>query len=324
MVDWFDDNDADISKLLAEKNELHKAYMDLRTDATKAVVFRCRSLVHRWLREMKDTWMIRKAEEIQGYVNRNEMNNLFKAIKAIYGPCSEGTAPLLSSDGKTLLTELTEPAWRRSVKTGSAIYEANRIDAAKAKRAARKSPALRTNIVDAQTLPTFPRCQRIFRARIGLVGHLRTQCTNNPTIPISTSNSANPPSDSRTLTRGINSITPTTIETTSIYSSPVTPTTTTTTAFAFTTTTTTISDGDSLINCPQCDRTFTSRIGLVSYLPIHRTEPGETVPGAPTHSRDRRLHCPRCPRAFNYCMGLFDLMRIHDSGIHRNANNTDT
>ncbi|VDL95273.1 unnamed protein product [Schistocephalus solidus] len=68
-----------------------------------------------------------------------------------------------------------------------------------------------------------------------------------------------------------NSITPTIIETTSQYSSPVTPTTATTTAFAFTittinTTTTnhnTISDWDSLLNCPQCDRTFTSRIGLV-------------------------------------------------------------
>ncbi|VDL92572.1 unnamed protein product [Schistocephalus solidus] len=56
------------------------------------------------------------------------------------------------------------PAWRRSVKTGAAIYEANRIAAAKAKRAARKSPAPRTNTVDAQALPTCPRCQRIFHA----------------------------------------------------------------------------------------------------------------------------------------------------------------
>ncbi|VDL98251.1 unnamed protein product [Schistocephalus solidus] len=43
--DWFDDNDADISNLLAEKNRLHKAYMDLRTDATKAALFRCHRLV---------------------------------------------------------------------------------------------------------------------------------------------------------------------------------------------------------------------------------------------------------------------------------------
>ncbi|VDL94134.1 unnamed protein product [Schistocephalus solidus] len=56
--DWFDDNDADISNLLAEKNRLHKAYMDLRTDATKAAFFRCRCLVRHRLREMQDDWMI--------------------------------------------------------------------------------------------------------------------------------------------------------------------------------------------------------------------------------------------------------------------------
>ncbi|VDL88251.1 unnamed protein product [Schistocephalus solidus] len=43
------------------------------------------------------------------------------------------------------------------------------------------------------------------------------------------------------------------------------------------------------------------------------------MPVAPTHSRDRRLHRPNCPR-----MGLFGHMRIHDSGIHHNADNTDT
>ncbi|VDL95760.1 unnamed protein product [Schistocephalus solidus] len=100
------------------------------------------------------------------------------------------------------------PTWRRSVKTGSAIYEANRIAAANAKRAARKSPAPRTNIVDAQALPTCPRCHQIFSAGIGLFGHFRTKCTNNPKIPTSTSNSANPPSDFPTLTLGTNSITP--------------------------------------------------------------------------------------------------------------------
>ncbi|VDM01519.1 unnamed protein product [Schistocephalus solidus] len=63
---WFDDNDADISNLLAEKNGLNKAYMDLRTDDTKAAFFRCCRLVQQWLREMQEAWMVRKAEEIQG------------------------------------------------------------------------------------------------------------------------------------------------------------------------------------------------------------------------------------------------------------------
>ncbi|VDL88713.1 unnamed protein product [Schistocephalus solidus] len=54
------------------------------------------------------------------------------------------------------------PAWSRTVKTGAVIYEANRMAAAKVKKAARKSPASRTNTANAQTLPTCPRCQRTF------------------------------------------------------------------------------------------------------------------------------------------------------------------
>uniref|UniRef100_A0A183TUA9 NAM-associated domain-containing protein n=1 Tax=Schistocephalus solidus TaxID=70667 RepID=A0A183TUA9_SCHSO len=52
--DWFDDNDADISNLLAEKNGLHKAYMDRRTDAIEAAFFRCHCLVKQRLRETQD------------------------------------------------------------------------------------------------------------------------------------------------------------------------------------------------------------------------------------------------------------------------------
>ncbi|VDL89013.1 unnamed protein product [Schistocephalus solidus] len=109
----------------------------------------------------------------------------------------------------------------------------------------------------------MPKLQRIFRAQIGLVGHLRTQCTNSPTIPTNVK-FCQPFFEHPTLTPGINSITLTIIETTSHYSSPVTSTTSTAA-------TTTISDGDSLLNCPHCDHTFTSRIGLIGHLRIQRT-----------------------------------------------------
>ncbi|VDL99914.1 unnamed protein product [Schistocephalus solidus] len=56
-----------------------------------------------------------------------------------------------------------------------------------------------------------------------------------------------------------------------------------------TTTVPSTSDEESEITCTHCDRTFTSHIGLLSYLQIHRTETGELVPGAPTHSRDGHL-----------------------------------
>ncbi|BHF79730.1 hypothetical protein SprV_0702285300 [Sparganum proliferum] len=79
--DWFDDNDAAISSLIAEKNRLHKAY---------------------------DAWTARKAEEIQGYADRHEGKNFFSAIKAVYSPPTTGTALLLSADGITLLTEKTQ------------------------------------------------------------------------------------------------------------------------------------------------------------------------------------------------------------------------
>ncbi|VDM02583.1 unnamed protein product [Schistocephalus solidus] len=106
--DWFDDNDADIRKLLAKKNGLHKSCNDLRTDDTKAAFLRFRCLVQHRLRKMQDAWIIRKAEEIQEYVDHYEIKNIFKAIKAIYGPCIKGTASLLSFDSTTLLTEKSQ------------------------------------------------------------------------------------------------------------------------------------------------------------------------------------------------------------------------
>ncbi|VDM04493.1 unnamed protein product [Schistocephalus solidus] len=88
---WFDGNDANISNLLAEKNELHEAYMDLRTDATKVAFFRCRRLVPQRLREMQDAWMIRKTENIQGYVDRNEIKKTFsKPSRASTSPVQRG------------------------------------------------------------------------------------------------------------------------------------------------------------------------------------------------------------------------------------------
>ncbi|BHF68385.1 hypothetical protein SprV_0301141900 [Sparganum proliferum] len=65
-------------------------------------------------------------------------------------------------------------------------------------------------------------------------------------------------------------------------------------------TTATISETDADIadfSCPYCSRTFTSRIGLVGHLRIHRTETGEPVLGAPTYtplSASTALIAPAC------------------------------
>ncbi|BHF58882.1 hypothetical protein SprV_0100183700 [Sparganum proliferum] len=68
--DCFDDNDAAISNLLAEKNRLHKAYVDHPTDANRAAFYRSRRHLQQRLREMQDVWTARKVEEIQGAVQQ--------------------------------------------------------------------------------------------------------------------------------------------------------------------------------------------------------------------------------------------------------------
>nr|VZI32971.1 unnamed protein product [Spirometra erinaceieuropaei] len=210
---------------------------------------------------------------------------------------------------------LDRPTWRRTVKTGAAIYEANHTAAAKAKREVRKSQLPPVSNAAAQPLPTCPRCQRTFRARIGLVGHLRINCASRtaPTIvPPPASSSSSPPP-----TNPDNSSDPPLPSSSSSSSSPTAPTaaaqaTVSRTATDTTTTSPDSRDKDQDCTCPHCDRTFTSHIGLVGHLRIHRTEPGEPVPGAPTYTHQARLNCPHCPRTFRHRMGLFGHMRIHD------------
>nr|VZI53354.1 unnamed protein product [Spirometra erinaceieuropaei] len=225
--------------------------------------------------------------------------------------------------------ELDRPTWRRTVKTGAAIYEANRIAAAKVKRKARKSQLRPVRNAAAQPLPTCPRCQRTFRARIGLVGHLRINCasrTASTIVPPPASSSSSPPP-----TNSDNSSDPPlpSSSSSSSSSSPAAPTTAAraTVPLATTDTTTTSpdsSDEDQDYTCPHCDRTFTSHIGLAGHLRIHRTETGEPVPGAPAYTHQARLHCPHCPRTFRHRMGLFGHMRIHESGLDRTPDTPTT
>ncbi|VDL91913.1 unnamed protein product [Schistocephalus solidus] len=105
--DWFDDYAA-INALLVEKNQLNKVYVDLPTAANKTAFYRSHHLVQQRLREMQNAWMTRKAEEIQGYADRNKWKNVFAATKAVYGPPVKGATPLLSADERMLLIEKTQ------------------------------------------------------------------------------------------------------------------------------------------------------------------------------------------------------------------------
>ena len=104
--DWFDENGKEIKSLLEEKHCLHRMYLNnpnstLIKDAYNAA----RRTVHQKLRQMEYNWLSNKADEIQGYADRNDMKNFYAGLKEVYGPTSSGSSPLLSADGSSLITD---------------------------------------------------------------------------------------------------------------------------------------------------------------------------------------------------------------------------
>ena len=68
-------------------------------------------------------------------------------------------------------------AWRGVINKGAAAYDSRRLDAAKSKRATRKSRASSAPETHDPTALPCPHCPRTFKAKIGLISHLRTHPT---------------------------------------------------------------------------------------------------------------------------------------------------
>nr|VZI36661.1 unnamed protein product [Spirometra erinaceieuropaei] len=99
-----DDNDAAINSARREEPPV-QSLRRTPTDDNKTTFYRSLRLVQQRFREMQDAWTARKAGEIQRYADRSEWRNFFPAIEAVHGPSTKTTAPLLSVDGSTPLTE---------------------------------------------------------------------------------------------------------------------------------------------------------------------------------------------------------------------------
>lgn len=103
--DWFDENHSDISPAGAETRcspSPHPGHnINSQEDALRSIC----STVQLKLREMQDSWLSAKADEIQGFADRNYKKNFYSSLKAVYGSTSAGSFPLLSVDGTTLISE---------------------------------------------------------------------------------------------------------------------------------------------------------------------------------------------------------------------------
>ena len=104
--DWFDENDDEILRLLEEKHRLLKAHQDDTSSVSKKAAYSniCKT-VQTKLRDMQDSWLRKKTEDIQSFADRKDMKKFHDALKTIYGPKSSGNTTLLSADGNTLLTD---------------------------------------------------------------------------------------------------------------------------------------------------------------------------------------------------------------------------
>ena len=94
-----------IAKLLEEKQRLHRVYLKNNSPANKAAFSNIRSMVQSRLRQMQDSWLSQKAEEIQHYADTKDMKRFYESIKVVYGPQRATPSPILGADGQTLLTE---------------------------------------------------------------------------------------------------------------------------------------------------------------------------------------------------------------------------
>ena len=104
--DCFDENDKEIQGLLKETRQKHKAYLrNTSSVSSKTANSNICKIVQTRLRDMQDSWLSKKADEIQSFADRKNMKKFFDALKTVYGPQSSGTTPLLNADATSLLTD---------------------------------------------------------------------------------------------------------------------------------------------------------------------------------------------------------------------------
>ena len=101
----------EIQGLLEEKHQKHKAYLRNTSSVSSKTAYSniCKTVQTR-LRDMQDSWLRKKADEIQSFADRKNMEKFFDALKTVYGPQSSGTIPLLSADGTSLDGVLNRPS----------------------------------------------------------------------------------------------------------------------------------------------------------------------------------------------------------------------
>ena len=53
--------------------------------------------------EVQDSWLSPRADDIQGYADKNDMKDFYSSLKEVYNPTSADSSLPLSADGTNLI-----------------------------------------------------------------------------------------------------------------------------------------------------------------------------------------------------------------------------
>ena len=106
--DWFDENDTQIREIIDKKRKAKVAWENAPRSRAKEREYRTlKSQAQREIRQLQNDWWIAKANEIQGYADRNETRKFYEATRKVFGPIRSTATPIKAADG-TVLQEQAE------------------------------------------------------------------------------------------------------------------------------------------------------------------------------------------------------------------------
>ena len=73
--------------------------------AKKSAYARARQSSQMRLRMMKESWWMRKSQELQDAADRHDMKQFYDGLKKVFGPHDSGSNPVRSKDGTAMLTD---------------------------------------------------------------------------------------------------------------------------------------------------------------------------------------------------------------------------
>jgi len=96
--DWFDENEADIKKLIDKLHKAHKDHLVDKTSSKKKQDYQWARHLQQKLRKMKNNWWKKKAVELQAAADNHDMKSLHDGLRTVNRPKVSGSTTVRTSD----------------------------------------------------------------------------------------------------------------------------------------------------------------------------------------------------------------------------------